>query len=560
MLKITVLFFIFSLPLFAQGSATFTDVTREAGIRFQHAGAQPKRTSLLPEDMGSGAAFADIDNDGDLELYIVNIPGPLGVAHQNPARNALYRNNGDGTFTDITKTAGVGGTGYGMGCVFADYNGDGHLDLYVTNYGPNVLYRNNGDSTFMDVTDVAFPGPVGALATRAPAWSTGAAFADTDGDGDLELYVCNYVTYDLEKLEAMKAESLQSGKPVPSALNPHVFEPQDNVFYRNNGDGTFTDVTAEAGVAAAGGRSMQAVFSDFNGDTALDLYVANDTTVNHVYRNNGDGTFTDVSDDSWAADFRGSMGVTTGDYDNDGDTDIFMSHWVDEENALYRNLLKEENDTQPRIRFVDESYSAMLAEVSIKEIGWGTSLFDYDNDGDLDIFVANGSTFQELHRPEVLIAQQDALFRNNSDETFTNVSAEAGIAQLPRRVGRGTTFGDYDNDGDVDIFIVNNHAQPTLLRNDATGMNWLHVKLHGKGANRNAIGAKLRLKTANAIQMREICAGESYLSSNSYLAEFGLGATTKIEWLEVTWPNGETQRMPDKFTVNQRIDIHQKPE
>ena len=178
----------------------------------------------------------------------------------------------------------------------------------------------------------------------------------------------------------------------------------------------------------------------------------------------------------------------------------------------------------------------------------------------MDIFVANGSTFQELHRPEVLIAQQDALFRNNGDETFTDVSAEAGIAQLPRRVGRGTTFGDYDNDGDVDIFIVNNHAPPTLLRNEAAGMNWLHVKLHGTGANRNAIGAKIRLKTANAVQMREICAGESYLSSNSYLAEFGLGAATKIEWLEVTWPNGETQRMPDKLTVNQRIDIHRKPE
>ena len=565
----------------AEVSTTFTDVTREAGIDFQHAGTQPKRTSLLPEDMGSGAAFADIDNDGDLDVYIVNIPGPFGVTHRSPARNALYRNNGDGTFTDITKTAGVGDIGYGMGCVFADYNGDGHLDFYVTNYGPNVLYRNNGDSTFTDVTDVAFPNAVGALSTRAPLWSTGAAFADTDADGDLELYVCNYVTYDLAKLEEMKAESLQSGKPVPSALNPHVFEPQDNVFYRNNGDGTFTDVTAEAGVAAAGGRSMQAVFSDFNGDTALDLYVANDTTVNHAYRNNGDGTFTDVSDDSWAADFRGSMGVTTGDYDNDGDTDIFMSHWVDEENALYRNLLKEgienveDSSTQKnvhaqkplsnalrktRIRFVDESYSAMLAEVSIKQIGWGTSLFDYDNDGDLDIFVANGSTFQELHRPEVLIAQQDVLFRNNSDETFTDVSAEAGIAQLPRRVGRGTTFGDYDNDGDVDIFIVNNHAPPTLLRNEAAGMNWLHVKLHGMGANRNAIGAKIRLKTANAIQMREICAGESYLSSNSYLAEFGLGAATKIEWLEVTWPNGETQRMPDKLTVNQRIDIHRKPE
>lgn len=559
MLKIIAFFFISFFPLVAH-AATFTEVTREAAIDFRHAGAQPKRTSLLPEDMGSGAAFADIDNDGDLDIYVVNIPGPFGVTHRHPARNALYRNNGDGTFTDITKTAGVGDTGYGMGCVFADYDGDGYLELYVTNYGSNVLYRNNGNSTFTDVTDVAFPNAADALSTRAPLWSTGAAFADTDADGDLDLYVCNYVTYDLEKLEEMKAESMQSGKPVPSALNPHVFEPQDNVFYRNNGDGTFTDVTAEAGVAAAGGRSMQAVFSDFNGDNALDLYVANDTTVNHVYRNNGDGTFTDVSDDSWAADFRGSMGVTTGDYDNDGDTDLFMSHWVDEENALYRNLLKEENDTEARIRFVDESYSTMLAEVSIKQIGWGTSLFDYDNDGDLDIFVANGSTFQELHQPEVLIAQQDALFRNNGDETFTDVSAEAGIAQLPHRVARGTTFGDYDNDGDVDIFIVNNHAPPTLLRNDAAGMNWLHVKLHGKRANRNAIGAKIRLKTANAIQMREICAGDSYLSSNSYLAEFGLGSATKIEWLEVTWPNGETQRMHDKFTINQRIDIHYKPE
>ncbi len=555
------LFFIFSLaitPLIAH-AATFTDVTRAAGIDFRHAGAHAKRTSLLPEDMGSGAAFADIDNDGDTDLYIVNIPGPFGGDYQSPARNALYRNNGDGTFTDITKTAGVGDTGYGMGCVFADYDGDGYLDLYVTNYGPNVLYRNNKNGTFTDVTDVAFPNAAGALSKHASQWSTGAAFADTDGDGDLELYVCNYVTYDLEKLEAMQAESLQSGKPVPSALNPHVFEPQDNVFYRNNGDGTFTDITAKAGIAASGGRSMQAIFSDFDGDTDLELYVANDTTVNHAYRNDGDGTFTDVSDDSWAADFRGSMGVTTGDYDNDGDTDLFMSHWVDEENALYRNLLKEENGVPTRIRFVDESYSAMLAEVSIKQIGWGTSLFDYDNDGDLDIFVANGSTFQELHQPEVLIPQQDALFRNNGDDTFTDVCAEAGIAQLPLRVGRGTTFGDYDNDGDVDIFIVNNHAQPTLLRNNTNGRNWLHVKLRSLGANPNAIGAKIRVKTADAIQMREICAGESYLSSNSYIAEFGLGAAAEIEWIEVTWPNGETQRVLDSIAINQRIEIHQEP-
>ena len=530
-------------------AATFVDATNEAGLRFQHSSGT--RSSLLPEDMGSGAGFADIDNDGDIDLYIVNIPGPFtqdGEGHKGNA-NALYRNNGDGTFTDITHTAGVGHQGYGMGCVFADYDGDADLDLYLTNYGENVLYRNNGDTTFSDVTEAAGVG--------CELWSTGAAFADVDGDTDLDLYVCNYVIYDLEQLEQMKEESLQSGKPVPSALNPHVFEPQDNVFYRNNGDGTFTDATDETGIAAGGGRSMQAVFSDFDNDNDLDLYVANDTTTNHIYRNDGGGAFTDVSAESWAADFRGSMGLTAGDYDADGDIDLFMSHWVDEENALYRNLLKEDVGTE-QIRFVDESYTSLLAEESIKQIGWGTTLFDYDNDGDLDIFVTNGSTFQELRRPEVLIPQPDMLFRNNGDETFSNVSQEAGIAALPLRVGRGAAFGDYDNDGDVDIFIVNNHAPPTLLRNEGGNRNnWVYVKLVGTGANRDAIGARIRVKTADQTQIREIYAGESYMSSNSLVAEFGVGNATQIETLQVTWQNGKTQKLHNVPT-NQRIHITQE--
>ncbi len=535
-------------------AVTFVDVTSEAGIRFQHSSGI--RSSLLPEDMGSGAGFADIDNDGDIDLYIVNIPGPFtqngrgGVTP--PVRenaNALYRNNGDGTFTDITRAAGVGHEGYGMGCVFADYDGDADLDLYLTNYGENVLYRNNGNATFTDVTGVAGVG--------CELWSTGAAFADVDSDTDLDLYVCNYVTYDLEALEEMKEESLQSGKPVPSALNPHVFEPQDNVFYRNNGDGTFTDETDEMGIAAVGGRSMQAIFSDFDNDNDLDLYVANDTTTNHVYRNDGGGNFTDVSTESWAADFRGSMGLTAGDYDADGDIDLFMSHWVDEENALYRNLFLEDGDAK-QIRFVDESYTALLAEESIKQIGWGTTLFDFDNDGDLDIFVTNGSTFQELRRPEVLIPQADMLFRNNGDETFTDISQEAGIASLPLRVGRGAAFGDYDNDGDVDIFIVNNHAPPTLLRNEGGNRNnWLQVKLIGTGTNRDAIGAKIRVKTADQTQVREIYAGESYMSSNSLVAEFGVGNATQIETLQVTWQNGKTQKLHNVPT-NQRIHITQE--
>ena len=546
---------IFILAPITVNAVTFVDVTNEAGIQFRHSSGT--RSSLLPEDMGSGAGFADIDNDGDIDLYIVNIPGPFtqeGVAARSPRpykgnANALYRNNGDGTFTDITRAAGVGHQGYGMGCVFADYDGDADLDLYLTNYGENVLYRNNGNATFTDVTAAAGVG--------CELWSTGAAFADVDGDTDLDLYVCNYVTYDLEQLEQMKEESLQSGKPVPSALNPHVFEPQDNVFYRNNGDGTFTDTTDETGIAAAGGRSMQAIFSDFDNDNDLDLYVANDTSTNHVYRNDGGGRFTDVSDESWAADFRGSMGLTAGDYDADGDVDLFMSHWVDEENALYRNLFAEDGATG-QIRFVDESYTSLLAEESIKQIGWGTSLFDYDNDGDLDIFVTNGSTFQELRQPEVLIPQADMLFRNNGDETFTNVSQEVGIAALPIRVGRGATFGDYDNDGDVDIFVVNNHAPPTLLRNEGGNRsNWLQVKLVGSGENPDAIGAKIQVKTADQTQIREIYAGESYMSFNSLIAEFGVGHATQIETLQVTWQNGETQKLHN-VPANQRIRVTQE--
>ena len=537
-------------------ATTFVDVTHEAGIRFQHSNGT--RTSLLPEDMGSGAGFADIDNDGDLDLYIVNIPGTFKDLISNKTNtastNVLYRNNGNGTFTDITQSAKVGDTGYGMGCVFADYNGDGNIDIYVTNYGKNVLYRNNGDSTFTNVTKTA--------GVECPLWSTGAAFADCDGDNDLDLYVCNYVDYDLEKFEKKKAESKQSGILVPNALNPTVFQPQDNVLYRNNGDGTFTNITEKAGVSASGGRSMQPIFSDFDNDNDLDLYVANDTSDNHIYRNEGNGIFTDVSADSWAADFRGSMGITAGDYDADGDIDLFISHWIEQENVLYRNLLKESmadtNDPE-HIRFVDESYSAMLAEISIKEIGWGTSFFDYDNDGDLDIFVVNGSTFQHLDQPELLIPQNNQLFRNEGDGIFRDVSNSSGITNLPARVSRGAAFGDYDNDGDVDIFIVNNYDKPTLLRNNhSNNYNWLQVKLVGMSPNTNAVGAKILLSNEGSTQMQEIYAGESYMSANSFIAEFGLGKSTEVEMLQVIWNNGRTQSLHD-ISVNQLIEIFQKP-
>ena len=562
-----------STPVAAQPSTpalnpvTFRDVTVAAGIRFVH--SHGPRSSLLPEDIGSGTAFADYDNDGDLDLYIVNNPGPIKakVTHASPG-NVLYCNNGDGTFVDVTAEAGVGDRGYGMGCVFGDYDNDGDLDLYVTNYRSNVLYRNNGDGTFTDVTAEAGVGD--------PRWSTGAAFGDYDGDGDLDLYLPNYVDYDFSKLEQAQEALRQYGKDVPSALNPYSFEAQDNVLYRNEGDGTFTDVTADVGVEAHGGRSLQAIFSDFDLDGDLDLYVANDLSANFLYRNNGNGTFTDLSDKSWAADFRGSMGLATGDYDGDGDLDLFMSHWIDQENALYRNLWREERaiDTPARkpseeyptsisdgkeggmpIHLVDESYSASLGEESIKYVGWGTDLFDYDNDGDLDIFVANGHTFEYLDRTEFLIVQNDQLFRYDSDGIFTDVTASASIAGLPLRVGRGATFGDYDNDGDIDIFVVNNHDRAVLLRNEGGNRNnWLHVKLIGTRGNRDGVGAKIRLKTGELTQLREINAGASYLSFNSVIAEFGLGRQTVIDWVEVAWLGGKTERFTD-IQPNQQIMI-----
>ncbi|MCZ6676542.1 MAG: CRTAC1 family protein [Candidatus Poribacteria bacterium] len=538
-------------PIAAQISnvVTFKDVTAAAGIQFSH--SHGPRSSLLPEDIGSGAAFADYDNDDDLDLYVVNNPGPLNakVTQASPG-NVLYRNNGDGTFADVTAMAGVGDRGFGMGCVFGDYDNDGDLDLYVTNFGPNVLYRNNADGTFTDVTAKAGVGDA--------RWGTGAAFGDYDNDGDLDLYVPNYLEHDLSRLVEEQKTSMQYGQAVLSRLNPHSFEAQDNVLYRNNGNGTFTDVTAALHVESAGGRSLQAIFTDLDLDGDLDLYVANDLSPNFLYRNNGDGTFTDVSSESWAADFRGSMGLATGDYDGDGDLDLFMSHWIDQENALYSNLLKEEGAIEGAsagrpIHLVDESYGASLGEESLNYVGWGTDFFDYDNDGDLDIFVANGHTFQYLDQPEQLIAQNDQLFRYDGEGIFTDATTLAGVDKLPVRVGRGVTFGDYDNDGDVDLFIVNNHDRAVLLRNEGGNRNnWLHVKLIGTKGNRDGVGAKIRLKAGDLIQLREIAAGSSFLSSNSLVAEFGLGRQTAVDWVEVTWLGGKTERFSD-IQSNRRI-------
>ncbi len=528
----------------------FHDATEEAGIHFVHSSG--KRNTLLAEDMGSGAGWGDYDNDGDLDLYIVNQSGPLlpqeGI---ETVTNILYQNNGDGTFTDVTEVAGVGDRGFGMGCAFADYDNDGDLDLYVTNYGPNVLYRNDGDGTFSDVTD--------ASGVDDARWSTGAAWSDYDLDGDLDLYVANYVRFKLEELTGERGNVEQYGMAQAYNLNPYVFDPQDNTLFRNNGDGTFSDATAEVGVSAHGGRSLGVVFADFDLDGDDDLYVANDLSPNFLFCNNGDGTFTDVSNRAWVADFRGSMGIATADFDNDLDLDLFITHWTAQENALYRNMLDRYRDkaTDPTelFHFTDDAYLAGIGEQTLDDVAWGTDLFDYDNDGDLDLFVANGHTFQMLDRSTELIPQPDRFWQNEGDGTFTEISESVGIRVLPDRVGRGVAFGDYDNDGDVDFFVVNSYAPATLWRNEGGDQyHWLQISLLGKRANRNGIGALVFVYAGEQVWMDQVQSGSSYLCSNDLRLHFGLVGQTRVDRVEIRWPGGGTQRIED-VAVDQHITL-----
>ncbi len=517
----------------------FADVTREAGIAFRHFAGQ--RSSQLPEDMGSGAAWGDFDNDGWLDLFIVNEAGaltgdPVELA-ATPAHAALYRNMGDGTFREVSALAGVQFRGWGMGAAWADYDNDGWLDLFVSAYGENVLYRNNGDGTFSDATSEAGLGGYDGF------W-TGAVWGDYDRDGWLDLYVTGYVKYDQG---ASAGRSLQYDLEQPAAINPSSFAPERNLLYRNNGDGTFTEVAARAGVLGDLGRSLGAVWSDFDLDGWPDLYVANDVSDNVLYRNEGNGTFTDVSLAARVADYRGAMGLAVGDWDGDEDMDLFITHWIAQENALYRNLGMERRrlatDSMPPLQFTDEADRYGLGQVALDFIGWGTSFIDYDNDGRLDLLVVNGSTLQQRDDPRLLVPMKDQLFWNRGPrDGFYDVSSVSGAYFGQAYVGRGAAFADYDNDGDVDVFIVNNGGPGVLLRNEGGNRHpWLKVGLEGRQSNRSAIGTSLRLVAGGTVQVREVGGQSSYLSQNSLIQHFGLGPSQTVDTLEISWPSGRRQ-------------------
>ncbi len=494
-----------------------TDVTEEAGIRFRHFSGS--RSTQLPEDMGSGAAWGDYDNDGWLDLYVANMAGPLTMTaeevERSPAHSVLYHNNGDGTFTEVSAQAGVRFRGWAMGVGWGDYDNDGWLDLIVTAYGENALYRNNGDGTFTDRAREAGLGGLGRF------WA-GASWGDYQRDGYLDLHVAGYVKYDQL---ADQHTSSHYDVEEPASLNPSAFPPERNLLYRNNGDGTFSEVATQAGVPGRKGRSLEAVWTDFDQDGWPDLYIANDVSDNVLYHNEGDGTFSDISHAARVADYRGAMGIAVGDWDGDSDMDMVVTHWMAQENALYSNRMSDgagaasaEASSSP-LRFRDEADRFGLGQIALDYIGFGTSFFDYDNDGRLDLLVANGSTLQRREDPRLLISMPDQLFWNRGpDDGFYDVSSVSGEYFQREYGGRGVASGDYDNDGD---------------------------RLEGRQSNRSAIGTRLRLVAGGTVQVREVGSQGSYLSQNSLTEHFGLADAQKADTLEILWPSGSSQVLVD---------------
>ena len=526
---LTVFFFIF--PRLSSAEPYFRDVTDAMKLDFRHINGFSAERRLV-ETMGSGGVLFDFDNDEDLDLYLVQ-GNSLSPSTETSPKNRLYRNDA-GVFADITLSANVGDTGYGLGAVAADYDSDGDRDLYVTNLGKNVLYRNNGDGTFTDVTEDAQVG--------CPLLSASAAFADIDRDGDLDLYVCNYVEYALETdIPCYYKNRLRI------YCGPNEYHGIADVLYRNNGDGTFTDVTKSAGVYEPTTRGLGVVFTDVNGDGWVDIYVANDMSPNTLFINQGDGTFQEegvlrgiaYNGDGLA---NGSMGIDAGDYDNDGDIDLWVSNFSLEANCLMQN----DGDGY----FEDVTFDTNLADPSFYSLGFGTRFIDFDNDGWLDLLVGNGHIWDNVKQidPKLSYAQPVQLFHNQGGKQtdyigFTEITTEAGLDKTPYVV-RGMLFGDIDRDGDVDVVLCQSNRPTVILSNEVGNANaWLTVKLVGTDRNTDALGAQVQLEAGGMTLVREVICGASYLSGNDLRLTFGLGGAVQVDNLRIRWHNGSVQEL-----------------
>ena len=503
----------------------FEDVTKKSGVNFQHSFGE-KALSSIQEGTGSGCAWIDYNNDGLMDLYVVNGRHVDGLTdHSAPdgmdATNHLYRNNGDGTFTDVTTQAGVPGNGFGVGITAGDFDNDGNEDLYVTNYNSAILYHNNGNGTFTDITAKA--------GVTNPNFGTGAAFLDYDDDGRLDLFVGNYLKYDPSNRQFYSAQQYPG---------PLEYAPETNRLFHNNGDGTFTDVSGASGIGAQPGRAMGVTVGDYDGDGWSDIYVANDTMASFLYHNNRNGTFTDVAAEMGAAygqngEASTAMGPVFGDYENKGRQALFVS------DAHFHRLLR--SNGKPSEPFEDVTNESGVGSVSAQFVGWGDGLFDFDNDGWKDLFIVNGGLVW-------LIPQQSSLLRNQGDGTFTDVSLQAGRFFSTQIVSRGACFADYDNDGYVDAFVVTLGGKGILLHNTPPAgkrNHWLTIKLVGTQSNRDGFGASLEAIAGDLHQWVQSASASGYLSQNDPRPHFGLGQHAIVDTLTIHWPNGIIQTLHD---------------
>ncbi|MGH9340539.1 MAG: CRTAC1 family protein [Acidobacteriota bacterium] len=551
----------------------FREVAAEAGLEFQHFNGSSGEF-FVPEIMGPGVALLDYDGDGDLDVYLTQgrsltvaarmteqerktVQDQKTALESEPRLSAsghrLFRNllkeEGRLRFTDVTEKAGLGHQGYGMGAAVGDYDNDGDPDLYVTNFGSNVLYRNNGDGTFSDVTREA--------GVDDPRWSTSAAFLDYDRDGDLDLFVTNYINFSV-------AANRTCYDPAGARdyCNPSVYSPVPDRLFRNEGAGQFSEATEAAGITLAYGPGLGVVCADFNADGWTDIYVANDGTANLLWINQGNGTFDEqglLSGSAYNGNgmAEGSMGVSAGDFDNDGDEDLFMTHLNQEKNTLYLN--------RGQGVFHDASREFDLAAPSFAYTGFGTQWFDFDSDGYLDLFVANGAVtiLEQLRAQPFPYHQKNQLFRNLEGKGFQDITAAAGLALELSEVSRGAAFGDIDNDGDIDILVTNNNGPARLLLNESAQKHWLSVRLEGTQDNRLGIGARVGILRRSVSSQRSAVSGQrpviwrrahtdgSYLSAGDIRVHFGLGTDADLEGVVVQWPNGQsevwTDVQPDSF-------------
>ncbi len=518
-------------------SIQFTNTTAAAGIKFSHFKGN-QGISINREEFGPGICVADFDGDGWQDIYFVN--GRDLYNRGIVVRNALYRNNGDGTFTDVTEKAGVPGTGYGLGCVWGDYDNDGFPDLFVTQYGRNVLYHNNGNGTFADVTDKA-----GVAGMESGTFHSGATFFDYDRDGRLDLYVGSYVNMGDRRYCDLGV--------VQSSCPPSVYRGSPDALYHNNGDGTFTNVTVKAKIYQPEGKNLSVGAGDYDNDGWPDLFVANDGLSAYLYHNQHDGTFKEIGLDSGMA-FTGqgvtmaAMCISLGDFNNDGWFDLYISDFQRSSDHIWQNDGK---------GFFDEvSDQSGLTRATHDVLSFGGGFFDYDNDGWLDIFIANGHVYPEVEQatPGIHYKQLNSLFHNEHNGKFVDVSRSAGNGFQTPYVGRGVAFADFDNDGFVDVVVANNGDVPLLLHNSGgNGNHFLNFRLVGTRSNRDAMGARIRVVTGGVSQIREIEGGGSYLSQSDLRANFGLGKTARAETVEVKWPSGLQQTFrnvgADKFYV-----------